>query len=64
MEESKSKVSGEKFTERMVLVFDVGTQSSRALLVNNRGEIKAKATEKHDPPYISPETDWAGWLLL
>lgn len=59
MEESKSKVSGEKFTERMVLVFDVGTQSSRALLVNNRGEIKAKATEKHDPPYISPETDWA-----
>ena len=25
--------------ERIVLTFDVGTQSSRALLINNRGEM-------------------------
>ncbi|MEG1947459.1 MAG: FGGY-family carbohydrate kinase [Lachnospiraceae bacterium] len=45
--------------ERIVLVYDVGTQSTRALLINNRGEILGKVREKHDPPYFSLETDWA-----
>ena len=45
--------------ERIVLVYDVGTQSSRALLINNRGEILAKSQKHHDPPYVSPCPDWA-----
>lgn len=45
--------------ERIVLVYDVGTQSTRALLVNNRGEILAKVRQKHEPSYFSPQTDWA-----
>ena len=43
-------MEGKQFTqekqekkERIVLVFDVGTQSTRALLINNRGSILAKA---------------------
>lgn len=45
--------------ERVVLVFDVGTQSSRAMLINNRGDILGKIKCRHDPPYVSPDTDWA-----
>lgn len=45
--------------EKIVLVFDVGTQSTRALLINNRGEILAKVKKKHDPPYFSPGPDLA-----
>lgn len=45
--------------ERIVLVFDVGTQSTRALLINNRGEILAKTRKKHDPPYFSSNADFA-----
>lgn len=45
--------------ERIVLIFDIGTQSSRALLVNNRGDILNKVKRKHDPPYVSPKTDYA-----
>ena len=33
--------------EKIVLAFDVGTQSSRALLINNRGEILAKSQQQH-----------------
>lgn len=46
-------------TVRVVLIFDVGTQSTRAMLINNRGEILAKVKKKHDPPYVSPDTDLA-----
>lgn len=59
-------MEGKQFTqenqekkERIVLVFDVGTQSTRALLINNRGSILAKAQKKHEPPYVSPDTDYA-----
>ena len=45
--------------ERIVLTFDVGTQSSRALLINNRGKILGKGQQKHEPPYVSREPDWA-----
>ena len=49
-------LQGEK---RVVLVFDIGTQSSRAMLVNTQGEIIAKKQKKHDPPYVSMQADWA-----
>lgn len=59
-------MEGKQFTqekqekkERIVLIFDVGTQSTRALLINNRGSILAKAQKKHEPPYVSPDTDYA-----
>ena len=45
--------------DRIVLVYDVGTQSSRALLINQRGEILAKSQVKHEVPYESPYPDWA-----
>lgn len=45
--------------ERIVIVYDVGTQSTRALLVNNQGEILGKVRQKHEPPYLSKEADWA-----
>ena len=41
--------------DRIVLVFDVGTQSSRAELVNERGEILGKSQIGHEPPYVSKE---------
>lgn len=45
--------------ERIVLTFDVGTQSSRALLINSRGEILGKGQKKHEPPYFSKDADQA-----
>ena len=45
--------------DRIVLAYDVGTQSSRALLVNHRGEILAKSQVKHKEPYESLHPDWA-----
>ena len=45
--------------ERIVLVFDIGTQSTRALLINNAGEILGKTKKRHEPPYFSKDTDYA-----
>ena len=45
--------------EHIVLTFDVGTQSSRAMLVNQKGEVLGKAKKPHEPPYFSPEPGWA-----
>ena len=45
--------------ERIILTFDVGTQSARALLINNRGDILAKKQIKYELPYVSPELGWA-----
>lgn len=39
--------------ERVVLVFDIGTQSTRALIVSSDGKILAKAQKGHHPAYIS-----------
>ena len=55
----EAKQFTEEKKERIVLVFDVGTQSTRALLINNRGCILAKSQKKHEPPYVSPDTDYA-----
>ena len=38
--------------ERNVLIFDVGTQSARALLINNSGEILGKKQVQYDPAYF------------
>ena len=45
--------------ERIVLAYDVGTQSSRALLINQFGKILAKSQVKHSVPYESPNPNWA-----
>ena len=45
--------------ERYVLIFDVGTQSARALLINNSGEIVGKKKIQYDPAYTSPELGWS-----
>jgi sugar (pentulose or hexulose) kinase len=46
-------------SEQLILVFDVGTQSARALLVNPRGVIVHAAQKHFIPPYFSPEPGWA-----
>jgi sugar (pentulose or hexulose) kinase len=43
----------------MILVFDMGTQSIRALLINPRGEIVHKIQKQFEPPYFSPRPGWA-----
>lgn len=45
--------------ERIVLAYDVGTQSSRALLINQKGVILEKSQVKHKRPYFSHQPDWA-----
>ncbi len=45
--------------DRIILTFDIGTQSSRAVLVNNHGEILGKKQIQHNPPYSSPMNGWA-----
>lgn len=43
----------------LVLTFDVGTQSTRALLVDAAGNIVFKAQKKHEPAYYSLNPSWA-----
>ncbi|MBP3709510.1 MAG: FGGY-family carbohydrate kinase [Treponema sp.] len=45
--------------EHVVLVFDVGTQSARAMLVNSNGETLGKCKKAYDKPYWSDAVDWA-----
>lgn len=45
--------------ERVVLSIDVGTQSTRALLINNYGDVLASAKSNHNPAYFSLQADWA-----
>lgn len=45
--------------ERIILAFDVGTQGSRALLINHCGEIVGKQKIQHKIPYDSNQPDWA-----
>ncbi|MDR3336660.1 MAG: FGGY-family carbohydrate kinase [Treponema sp.] len=46
-------------TEPLILTFDIGTQSTRALLVNARGDILHKVQKPYDPPYFSQNPGWA-----
>lgn len=43
----------------LVLTFDIGTQSARAILVNPSGDIVLKAQKKFNPPYFSKIPNWA-----
>ncbi len=43
----------------LVLTFDIGTQSARAILVNPSGDIVLKAQKKFNPPYFSKKPNWA-----
>ncbi|NLX83614.1 MAG: carbohydrate kinase [Clostridiales bacterium] len=45
--------------ERVVLTLDVGTQSTRALIISRRGKILHKEQIKHEPAYFSLQADWA-----
>jgi sugar (pentulose or hexulose) kinase len=46
-------------TEPLILTFDIGTQSGRAMLVNSRGDIVYKVQKIYDPPYFSKHAGWA-----
>lgn len=43
----------------IILAFDIGTQSTRALLITSEGQIAAKAQKGHHPAYISRKPGWA-----
>lgn len=43
----------------IILAFDIGTQSTRALLISSEGQIVAKAQKGHHPAYISRKPGWA-----
>ena len=43
----------------LVLTFDLGTQSARAMLVDPAGNILYKAQRRYETPYVSPQPDWA-----
>lgn len=43
----------------IILAFDIGTQSTRALLISSNGQIVAKAQKGHHPAYISRQSGWA-----
>jgi sugar (pentulose or hexulose) kinase len=45
--------------EPLILAFDLGTQSARALLVNAKGEIVQMTRKVYDPPYYSKQPGWA-----
>ena len=42
-----------------VIVFDIGTQSTRCMLISNEGEIVAQAKSKYDKPYYSLKLGYA-----
>ena len=43
----------------LVLTFDIGTQSARAMLVNSQGDVVCKAKQPFEKPYYSPQPGWA-----
>jgi len=45
--------------EPLVLTFDIGTQSARAVLVDDSGILLHKTQKRFDPPYFSLEPGWA-----
>lgn len=45
--------------EPLVLTFDVGTQSTRAMLVNKKGEVLGKTQREYERAYHSPKPGWA-----
>lgn len=49
----------EEKKERIVLTYDVGTQSARAHLINSKGDILITKQVTYEPAYVSPELGWA-----
>jgi sugar (pentulose or hexulose) kinase len=45
--------------EPLILTFDMGTQSARALLVNSKGWIVYKAQKTYEKPYFAKRPGWA-----
>lgn len=43
----------------LILTFDIGTQSTRAMLVDKQGNIVKKVQKKHEKPYYSTNPGWA-----
>lgn len=43
----------------LILTYDVGTQSARAILVDKQGSIVDKVQMKYAEPYIRPQPGWA-----
>lgn len=43
----------------LILAYDLGTQSARAMLFNDRGELLGKAKVPYDPPYFSTDAQTA-----
>lgn len=43
----------------LVLTFDVGTQSARAMLVDKNGNIVCQKQKNYEKPYFSPQPGWA-----
>lgn len=43
----------------LILTFDMGTQSARAMLVDATGQIVAKEQKRYEKPYLSKEPGWA-----
>lgn len=48
-----------KDKDHIVLVIDIGTQSSRAMLVDQKGNVLGIVKNKHNPAYISTQADYA-----
>jgi sugar (pentulose or hexulose) kinase len=46
-------------SEPLILTFDMGTQSARALLINPKGTILHKAQKPYEQPYYSKQPGWA-----
>ena len=43
----------------LILTFDMGTQSARAMLVDPDGNIVQKVQKRYEVPYRSPQPGWA-----
>ena len=43
----------------LILTYDVGTQSTRAILVDKQGNIVDKEQVKYDKPYFRQRPGWA-----
>ncbi|MDR0785348.1 MAG: FGGY-family carbohydrate kinase [Treponema sp.] len=45
--------------KELILTFDIGTQSARALMINAKGDVVHKAQKIYDQPYFSKQPSWA-----
>ena len=45
--------------DKIIIVFDFGTQSTRCMLINSKGEILAQEKEKYEPAYYTTKLGYA-----